>query len=587
MSLSFRVFVFLVCCSMTAIAQNGFTPVTHETGTITQNGISVIATPSPGVGPPVAFRPGFRPGTNCMYVPYTLGHDIVVGSNYHTTPHTYEYEFLTPVKWVRVAVMSIQDSEIVSVAINNQVYEIQPHELSPWTMPCTQTTAIIWNGSMTIFGINPVPPHPPGCVLCVDPFAVGELNISGRISSFKINLSGIKGGFVGYHIYYREYIIGANEPCEGETLRLRTLPAHYANALSYNWSGPAGFTSNLRDPEIPNAGLQHAGVYSLRIVTATDTITDTMHVHVKPIPVPAITDNGPVCEGRDLLLFPQVTNASESDALYVWNGPKGFYSRDSMAVVKNVRSDNLGKYRLRVNLNGCIGETGYEFSRLIFSDTTYLNQEICRGDQAYFNDQYFSEPGMYFDTLINARGCDSVIAFKLSIKPSHPPDIYLDPASGFCQGDTVVGYAVDQSEYQWYLNDSILGVSGKISLPLSERINNLLAIHVSEDGCLDSLQADIMAELCCLINIPNAFTPNGDGKNDEFGIVAPWHFRELNMMIVDRWGRTVYRNSVLNGRWDGRYEGEPLPVGTYYYHIDVSCMDGRRSTISGDVLLVR
>lgn len=75
----------------------------------------------------------------------------------------------------------------------------------------------------------------------------------------------------------------------------------------------------------------------------------------------------------------------------------------------------------------------------------------------------------------------------------------------------------------------------------------------------------------CPLFIPNAFTPNGDGNNDKFGIkVNPnCHPIKFNMKIFDRWGRMLYDVDDFREEfwWDGTYEGNAMKDGIYIYFI--------------------
>lgn len=75
------------------------------------------------------------------------------------------------------------------------------------------------------------------------------------------------------------------------------------------------------------------------------------------------------------------------------------------------------------------------------------------------------------------------------------------------------------------------------------------------------------------VGIPNVFTPNGDGKNDEFKV---WYssVKEFNMIIVNRWGRTVYKSTDPNKGWDGRIGGSSAAPGVYYYDVTWTGFDG-------------
>lgn len=77
--------------------------------------------------------------------------------------------------------------------------------------------------------------------------------------------------------------------------------------------------------------------------------------------------------------------------------------------------------------------------------------------------------------------------------------------------------------------------------------------------------------------IPSAFTPNGDGKNDCFGLKRWGETSWFEFNIFNRGGRIVYASNSPDACWDGTYKGEPLPMGTYIYMI-------RARTICGDVV---
>ena len=64
--------------------------------------------------------------------------------------------------------------------------------------------------------------------------------------------------------------------------------------------------------------------------------------------------------------------------------------------------------------------------------------------------------------------------------------------------------------------------------------------------------------------IPNAFSPNGDGINDFFKFPSCIQ-GEIVFCVWNRWGIEVYRNEHYSNDWDGKYKDAPLPDGTYYY----------------------
>jgi gliding motility-associated-like protein len=68
------------------------------------------------------------------------------------------------------------------------------------------------------------------------------------------------------------------------------------------------------------------------------------------------------------------------------------------------------------------------------------------------------------------------------------------------------------------------------------------------------------------IYIPNAFTPNGDGINDTFGVKGEG-IKDFRLLIFNRWGEVIFESTEPRKQWDGRVSGEPVQQGTYVYEL--------------------
>jgi len=91
------------------------------------------------------------------------------------------------------------------------------------------------------------------------------------------------------------------------------------------------------------------------------------------------------------------------------------------------------------------------------------------------------------------------------------------------------------------------------------------------------------------IMIPNAFSPNGDGRNDLFKLVNTTDERVLDFRVFNRWGTILYRSADDDATkgWDGNYKGQAQPTGVYGYVIRIAYPDGNIETYKGTVTLVR
>jgi len=89
--------------------------------------------------------------------------------------------------------------------------------------------------------------------------------------------------------------------------------------------------------------------------------------------------------------------------------------------------------------------------------------------------------------------------------------------------------------------------------------------------------------------VPNAFTPNGDGKNDVFNVGAHGVSAEdFELLIFDRWGNRILKTNDLYEGWNGAMNnhGEVIEQDVYVYKISYKDLDGRKHKLLGHVTLV-
>jgi gliding motility-associated-like protein len=169
-----------------------------------------------------------------------------------------------------------------------------------------------------------------------------------------------------------------------------------------------------------------------------------------------------------------------------------------------------------------------------------------------------------------------------------------------CDGsDDAVAYRI------WYAPSE-----GESPTPLAtqEGANNLQFTHLLEGGlagcyavsAIDSVGNEstlsniVCKDNCPLYELPNAFTPNGDAKNDLFKPFPGWRFVErVEMQIFNRWGNLVFETNDPNINWSGDNEqGKELAEGTYFYvckvfETRVGGITPRAGVLSGYIELVR
>lgn len=111
---------------------------------------------------------------------------------------------------------------------------------------------------------------------------------------------------------------------------------------------------------------------------------------------------------------------------------------------------------------------------------------------------------------------------------------------------------------------------------------------IDSNGCVGKKLKDkhLKVEKPLILNVPNAFSPNGDGINDYFS-AGTLFLNDLFVQIFDRWGNLVYQSANPNFRWDGSLGGEALPEGVFVYTISGHDAQGVPVFRSGSITLIR
>jgi len=111
-------------------------------------------------------------------------------------------------------------------------------------------------------------------------------------------------------------------------------------------------------------------------------------------------------------------------------------------------------------------------------------------------------------------------------------------------------------------------------------------IVTSDHGCKDTIFKTIIIDDEFGLYIPNAFTPNGDGLNDEF--MPKGHaIEKWDMYIFDRWGNILFHTKEFGKGWDGKVKGADAPNDVYTYLIKVKTSGGKIKEFKGHVTLLK
>ena len=190
------------------------------------------------------------------------------------------------------------------------------------------------------------------------------------------------------------------------------------------------------------------------------------------------------------------------------------------------------------------------------------------------------DSGTYNVVYKTQKGCDSIVPYYVTVL-KNPASLSLGNDTCLEEKDSIVLKATGGfTSYTWInttTNDSTL----KVTQP------GKYWVEVSNSCGTKRDSIEVFKNCDFEIYMPNAFTPNGDGLNDYFGVSGFNKNRLIKLKIYNRWGRLIFETNDINKRWDGRHKKLPQPVGIYIYYVEMESLKGKRITKKGSVTLIR
>ncbi len=201
-------------------------------------------------------------------------------------------------------------------------------------------------------------------------------------------------------------------------------------------------------------------------------------------------------------------------------------------------------------------------------------------------------PGSYTVTVTDSLGSYAMVVVVNNI-PGPSAAFMATPNPGTLgEGSiTFLDVSVGPTSWYWDFGDGTFS-SNQFPTHVYDQIGEYIVwLYVEDDyGCRDSISVLVIINDIFTFYIPNAFSPNGDGRNDVFmpyGISVDPDF--YSMKIYDRWGKVVFQTTQYNVPWDGDIEGRSKKeklIDTYSYIIIIKDYTGIKHEYRGKVTLV-
>lgn len=452
--------------------------------------------------------------------------------------------------------------------------------------------------------------------ICVSEYRSGTL-ISTVRRDFQFNVSNACKATISQ---METQIMNPNTLCNGPQLNFTNLSRH---ATTYLWDFGDPFsngdTSRLKDPTYTYAD---TGTYTVTLIAnpgdaCADTSFFTFKVHY-PISITS-SFTGDECFNEHSFDFELTGNYSAASKIE-WNfgGATNLGFVSDQESPKGVKYQQAGVYPIKVIVEdfGCTAElydTIYIFENPKL-DHTVPESDICVSETVYFQDNstagnsvlahhwdfgdgttsglanpvhVYEEAGVYtvMHTIRTFQGCKDSLSevFPDHIRVFSKPKAVLDISPSYVTiyepQVTFTNLSEDFSKTKTFLpNGEIIETFGELTLDFKDT-GTFRITHVAfnDFGCADSTEQTLIVDVPLNIYVPNAFTPNADGINDEFRFEITGA-AEFSILIFNRWGEVVYESTNPNEGWNGqvRKGSEAAPQGLYTYQMVIGTIFNAR-----------
>lgn len=406
-----------------------------------------------------------------------------------------------------------------------------------------------------------------------------------------------------------DFSVAVHLGCQRDTIFLTN---NSQGGTQWNWLFGDGGYSTVEHPQPYVYTTQ--GVYTIRLIVSNPPCADTMIVTINtnhPLSSAFVLPKDTMCITTPIV--PTLTNNPDPSWNHVWtwgdgtpNGtgiaPNHFYSVPGTYTIWHIVTDTLGckdssKFTVTVDFpafalisisdsNVCVGAK-ISFSIDTISTSVYQyywdfgDGNILKNIPTPIH--VYDNPGSYTVKFVAlSKYCDSTVIYK-NIDVIPYPNLNLGKDTAICPGITDPILITDINNpnaiYKW---------------STGETSNSILVTQPgiywasSQGKCVTTDSITIFRD--CYLNIPNAFSPDGDGLNDFFipREILSSGLTKFTMNIYNRWGELLFTTSNIDGRgWDGKYNGVPQPLGTYIYLITAEFKNGVQKTFNGNITLIR
>jgi gliding motility-associated-like protein len=293
---------------------------------------------------------------------------------------------------------------------------------------------------------------------------------------------------------------------------------------------------------------------------------------------------------------PSSSDTANGSVLLIMNVPGNANCSDAADTIL-VNFTNVPKADF-ISANRCIN-AATSFSNISSAGSSTVSNwlwYITTDTTTVLNPSYtFTSTGNYTISLVVNNGCKDSLARTIRINPAadvgFSSTVLCNEQVQFASTATVSSGTI--LNWSWNFGDSTTSIIQNPSHTYSTTGTYITRhIIVTDSGCVSSA-ADTIQVLPCDDTIqigtpavPNAFTPNGDGRNDIL-FVKGGPFKEMEFRVFNEWGNQIFMSTDRTVGWDGTFKNKVQPQARYIWTLTCEVIDGRVFKLAGETYLTK
>ncbi|MEI6124313.1 MAG: GEVED domain-containing protein [Bacteroidota bacterium] len=401
--------------------------------------------------------------------------------------------------------------------------------------------------------------------------------------------------------------------------------------FTLNQASPAGGTysgtgvvGNTFDPALAGIGTHTITYNYTNPTTGCSNSGSTSITITVGLTIPVTPSNTTICKENSVVLF------ASGATTYIWTPATGLNTSSGPVVIAHPTENTV--YTITAsNPDGCAGSNTISvnlFDTQVVNITATPNHGCSPLDVIFnyapvnliqdstwhwnFDDNFssnntsedstghhfYEHSGSYMAnfTAKDINGCVISATANVEVYVVPQADFGFNPQTGIAEVQPIIFDDLSTYANYWFWdfgdpnshNENNSDQANPTHMYADSGTYTVILIATTIHNCSDTVSHEVIINPGLIIYIPNAFTPNGDGKNEFFlPVITGLDKSTYQVIIYDRWGKEEFKSNTPDKGWDGKYNGKNSQEGVYTYIVTFNEYSGKRHKYVGSVTLIR